>query len=73
MRSVAGSLKMGYVDGRNVTIEHRSSEGRNERFHDIAADLVRRRVDVICATNNVAALAVKTDDFEDSVRLCGRD
>ena len=58
-----GLLEAAFIDGRNVMIEHRSTEGRNEGFNEIAADLVRRRVAVICTTNNTAALAVKAATF----------
>jgi len=38
--------ELGWVDGRNVAIEVRWAEGRNERFAEIAAELVRLKVDV---------------------------
>ncbi len=46
---IQGLRELGYVEGRNITIEHRSSEGKYERLPDLAADLVRLRVDVIVA------------------------
>jgi putative tryptophan/tyrosine transport system substrate-binding protein len=42
-----GLGELGYVEGRNVTIESRSSDGKNERLPALAAELVRSRVDVI--------------------------
>jgi putative ABC transport system substrate-binding protein len=39
--------ELGWVDGRNVTIEYRWGEGREERFAEIAAEFVRLKVDVI--------------------------
>jgi putative tryptophan/tyrosine transport system substrate-binding protein len=39
--------ELGWVDGRNVTIEIRWTEGRSERAAEIAADFVRLKVDVI--------------------------
>ena len=37
---------LGYIEGRNLKIEHRSSEGRYERLQELAAELVRLKVDV---------------------------
>src|SRR5690242_15793860 len=39
--------ELGWIDGRTVTIEYRWSEGRTERYAEIAAEFVRRKVDVI--------------------------
>ena len=48
-----------YVEGQNVTIDHRFAAGRFDRFQEMAADLVQRRVSVIAAFGNVAAVAAK--------------
>src|SRR6059058_2552539 len=56
----SGLREMGFVEGQNVAIEFRWAEGRLERLPELAADLVRRRVGVICTTSNVATLAVKS-------------
>jgi putative ABC transport system substrate-binding protein len=54
---VEGLRDLGYVEGRNVTIVDRSSEGKYERLPELAAELVRLKVDVIVApaTQNVRA------------------
>lgn len=51
--------ELGYVDGRNLVIEYRSSEGRDERYAALAAELVRMEVDVIFTRGTPAALAAK--------------
>jgi putative ABC transport system substrate-binding protein len=51
--------ELGWVDGQNLVIEYRWAEGNVERLPDLAADLVRRKVDVIVAPAGSAALAAK--------------
>ena len=59
-----GLAEAGYEEGRNVAIEFRWAEGQYGRFGELAADLVRRRVNVIVtpasATAALAAKAVTT-------------
>src|SRR5262245_47973097 len=47
--------ELGWNEGRTVTIEYRWGEGRAERFTEIAAELVRLKVDVILAGGTEAA------------------
>src|SRR5207247_10870406 len=50
---------LGYVEGRDVVVEIRNTEGRSERIDDLALDLVRLKVDVIVATYPGAVLSAK--------------
>jgi ABC-type uncharacterized transport system substrate-binding protein len=53
-----GLRELGYVEDRNISIEYRWAEGRNERIPGLAADLVRLRVDLIFA-GGIETLAAK--------------
>ena len=48
---------LGYVEGRNVLIEYRWAAGKNERVSEMAAELVRLKVDVIVGIFNSTVLA----------------
>jgi ABC-type uncharacterized transport system substrate-binding protein len=49
----------GYVEGRNLVIEYRWAEGKYDRLPDLAADLVRLKVDLIVTHGTPGSLAAK--------------
>jgi len=51
--------ELGWIDGYNLSIEYRWAEGREDRYNEFAADLVRRKVDVIVTGGTSAVIAVK--------------
>jgi putative tryptophan/tyrosine transport system substrate-binding protein len=51
--------ELGYVEGQNLVVERRYSEGRADRFPEFAAELVRLNVDMIVVTTTPAGLAAK--------------
>src|SRR5215813_707317 len=51
--------KLGWIEGKNITIEYRFTEGKNSRLPELAADLVRLKVDLIVVTGKIAALAAR--------------
>jgi putative ABC transport system substrate-binding protein len=54
-----GLRDLGWVEGKNISIEYRYAEGRSDRLPDLAADLVRLKVDVIVASVTPDALAAQ--------------
>src|SRR5215831_786475 len=54
-----GLRDFGWIEGKNIVIEYRWAEGRSDRLDDLAADLIRLKVDVILAGNTQAAAAAK--------------
>ncbi len=50
---------LGYVDGRTMTIDYLSADGRNERFPALAVECVRLKADIIVVTTTPATQAAK--------------
>ena len=54
-----GLQELGYKEGQDFEIVYRSSDGHDERFPDLANELVRLKVDLIVTRGTPAALAAK--------------
>ena len=55
-----GMRELGWVDGQNIFIDHRFAEGRLDRLPDLAAELVRLKVDIIVSHSTPGAVAAKS-------------
>jgi len=51
--------ELGWIEGRTVAVEYQWAEGRSERFAEIAAEFVQRKVDVIVTASTTGVLAAK--------------
>src|SRR5678816_4898087 len=54
-----GLRERGYTEGKNIAFEYRYAEGRQDRLPELAAELVRLKVDVIVVTADSSAEAAK--------------
>ena len=54
-----GLRELGWVEGQNITIDARFAEGRSDAVSDLAAELVRLKVDIIVGTSTQATVAAK--------------
>jgi len=51
--------KLGWIEGKNITFDYRFAEGQFKRLPELAADLVRLKIDLIVVSGIGAALAAK--------------
>src|SRR5437879_13094750 len=51
--------KLGWIEGKNISIEYRFAEQKLERLPELAADLVRLKVDLIVVSGGPTPLAAK--------------
>ena len=54
-----GLRERGYVEGKNIALEYRYAEGKQDRLPELAAELVHLKVDVIVVTADVSAQAAQ--------------
>ena len=54
--------KLGWIEGKNITIEYRFAEQKPERLPELAADLVRLKVDLIVVTGTAGVGGEESDD-----------
>ena len=52
--------KLGWIEGKNIAIEYRFGEQKSERLPELAAELVRLKVDLIVGADTPASLAAKS-------------
>jgi ABC-type uncharacterized transport system substrate-binding protein len=52
--------KLGWIEGKNITIEYRFAEQKDGRLPELAADLVRLKVDLIVVSGTPSSLAAKS-------------
>jgi hypothetical protein len=51
--------KLGWIEGKNIAIEYRFADGKNDRLPELAADLLRLKVDLVVVSSAVPALVAK--------------
>jgi ABC-type uncharacterized transport system substrate-binding protein len=51
--------ELGYIEGQNIAIEYRYAEGKIDRYPELAADLVRLKVDIILVSGDLPVRAAK--------------
>jgi ABC-type uncharacterized transport system substrate-binding protein len=54
-----GLRERGYIEGKNIALEYRYAEGREDRLPELAAELVQVKVDVIVVTADISAQAAQ--------------
>src|SRR3989440_10874871 len=68
-----GLRELGFVEGQNIAFEFRSAEGKLDRLPELAAELVRLKVDVIVALYVPCALAAKQATSEIPIVIIAAD
>ena len=68
-----GLRELGYIEGENISIDYRNSEGKSDRIPELAAELVRLEVDVIVVAAGLPVLqAAKSATKTIPIVMAGR-
>jgi putative ABC transport system substrate-binding protein len=70
---VGGLRELGYIEGRNIAIEYRHGDGRFDRLPELAAEMVRLKVDVIFARGLAVAKVAKDTTRTIPIVMVGSD
>ena len=62
--------ELGYIDGKNITIEYRYADNKVERLPALADELVRLKADVLVTTSTPAAIAAKNSTSRMLKKAC---
>jgi putative ABC transport system substrate-binding protein len=66
-----GLREQGYIEGQNVSVEYRVTDGSLDPLPQLAEELVQSKVDVILASSSPPAVAAKKSDHVSAYCLCG--
>jgi len=55
--------ELGWIEGKNITIEYRFAEQKPERIPELAAELIRLKVDLIVVTDGGAGVGGEESDY----------
>ena len=64
--------ELGYIEGQNIAIEYRYSEGKRDRAPELAAELVRLKVDIIVVAGGETWIRAAKNDSRTGHRVCRR-
>ena len=53
--------ELGYIEGQNIAVEYRYTEGKLDRFPELAAELVRRKVDIVVVSGGTTLIQAARD------------
>ena len=61
LRDSACSARAGYIEGQNIDFEYRYSEEKTDRASELAADLVRLKVDIVIRAGGIQSIRAAKD------------